>query len=49
VSLTIFGFVDAACCSRFYASPERLMSVNESNAESPALAAFVSGLSDCNG
>src|SRR6516165_7820896 len=36
VSLTIFGFVDAALLQPLpYASPERLMSVNESNAESP--------------
>jgi macrolide transport system ATP-binding/permease protein len=36
VNLTIFGFVDAALLQPLpYASPERLMSVNESNAESP--------------
>jgi macrolide transport system ATP-binding/permease protein len=36
MSLTIFGFVDAALLQPLpYASPERLMSVNESNAESP--------------
>jgi macrolide transport system ATP-binding/permease protein len=36
VSLTIFGFVDAALLQPLpYASLERLMSVNESNAESP--------------
>jgi hypothetical protein len=36
VSLTIFRFVDAALLQPLpYASPERLMSVNESNAESP--------------
>ena len=36
VSVTIFGFVDAALLQPLpYASPARLMSVNESNAESP--------------
>jgi macrolide transport system ATP-binding/permease protein len=36
VSLTIFGFVDAALLQPLpYMNPERLMSVNESNAESP--------------
>ena len=36
VSVAIFGFVDAALVQPLpYASPERLMSVNESNAESP--------------
>jgi predicted permease len=36
VSLTIFEFVDAALLQPLpYTSPERLMSVNESNAESP--------------
>jgi macrolide transport system ATP-binding/permease protein len=36
VSLTIFGFVDAALLQPLpYVSPQRLMSVNERNAESP--------------
>ena len=36
VSLTIFGFVDAALLQPLpYVNPERLMSVNESNSESP--------------
>jgi len=36
VSVAIFGFVDAALLQPLpYASPERLMSVNESNSESP--------------
>jgi macrolide transport system ATP-binding/permease protein len=36
VSVAIFGFVDAALLQPLpYLSPERLMSVNESNAESP--------------
>jgi len=36
VSVAIFGFVDAALLQPLpYASPERLMSVNESNVESP--------------
>src|SRR5882724_13597460 len=36
VSVAIFGFVDAALLQQLpYASPERLMSVNESNRESP--------------
>ncbi len=36
VSVAIFGFVDAALLQPLpYASPERLMSVNESNRESP--------------
>jgi macrolide transport system ATP-binding/permease protein len=36
VSVAIFGFVDAALLRPLpYASPERLMSVNESNVESP--------------
>ncbi|HEY6185083.1 MAG TPA: permease prefix domain 1-containing protein, partial [Terriglobales bacterium] len=36
VSVAIFGFVDAALLQPLpYASPERLMSVNESNGESP--------------
>jgi len=36
VSVAIFGFVDAALLQQLpYASPERLMSVNESNGESP--------------
>jgi hypothetical protein len=46
VSLTIFGFVDAALLQPLpYASPERLMPVNESKREIAPLAAFVSGLS----
>jgi macrolide transport system ATP-binding/permease protein len=36
VSVAVFGFVDAALLQPLpYVSPERLMSVNESNAESP--------------
>ena len=36
VSVAIFGFVDAALLQPLpYANPERLMSVNESNVESP--------------
>jgi macrolide transport system ATP-binding/permease protein len=46
VSVAIFGFVDAALLQPLpYASPERLMSVNESNRESPRWPPFLSGLS----
>jgi hypothetical protein len=45
-SVAIFSFVDAALLEPLpYANPSRLMSVNESNVESPRWPLFVSGLS----